>query len=70
MLDDYGLEREDRQAQDARLQLARDGYEAACLRRGSEPDWESLGADERYMWFMTADAMMRYRQERDQAIAC
>lgn len=69
MLDGYGIQSESLELQTERLRLARDGYEASCLRLGTHSDWDGLESDERHLWFMSAEAMMRYRRERDFAIA-
>lgn len=70
MVDGYGIEIEDIGLQRRRLEAAREGYEAACRRRGTAPDWERLEPDERHLWFMTVDALMKHKAEREPAIAC
>jgi hypothetical protein len=70
MIDAYGIEIEDVDVQRRRLASAREGYEAACRRRGVSPDWDGLDSDERHLWFMTADALMKHRAKRETAIAC
>ena len=58
MLDAYGLPLSTRQQQERRLTMARSGYEASCSRQGIAADWSLLDADTRYLWLMTADALL------------
>jgi hypothetical protein len=63
MLDAYGLPVVTSRQQERRLDAAREGYEAACRRRGAVCDWNGLDADTRYLWLMTADALIEHAFE-------
>lgn len=58
MLDAYGIPIENRAFAQRRLDLAKQGYEQHCRRRGVLADWMRLSSDERQLWLMTAEAML------------
>ena len=70
MIDAYGISIEDIDTQKRRMALAQGGYEASCVKRGLRANWDELDADERYLWFMTADALMKHDDQRPEKIAC
>ncbi|HEV7416859.1 hypothetical protein [Tianweitania sediminis] len=67
MLDAYGLPIESRAYAERRIEIARQGYELNCLRRGMPADWSTLPSDERHMWLMTAEAMLERALSDDMA---